>query len=281
MHRRGSESYRGEVLPILSEPASAGGGLGSTVAPLALLRRLWRLPVLLGWLLTCVLLCLPYRVARREVPGAVKRFCYRVVCRIAGIGVRVIGQPSDAQGVLFAANHVSYVDIVAVGSRLDVRFVAKAEVADWPLFGLLAKLSGSVFVDRDRHRAQEQSGRISEFIGRGDRLFLFPEGTSSDGRQVLPFKSALFHGVAGSDAVLQPVTLAYPDDADARYAWYGEMTLVPHLLDILGLPGVVVEIVCHPTVRARDFPERKSLSRHVEDQVRAGMPAVGASDDAR
>lgn len=218
-------------------------------------------------------ICLSFRILRRDVPGAVKRFCYRGVCRIAGIGVRVTGRAATSRGVLFAANHVSYVDIVALGSLLDARFVAKAEVAGWPLFGTLARLSGTVFVDRDRRRAEEQSGRIVDHLQRGERLVLFPEGTSSDGRQVLPFKSALFHGVAGTAVEVQPVTLAYREDRDARYAWYGDMTLVPHLVDILGLDGIVVDVAFHRIVKAGEVPARKDLARRVEDSVRAGHPS--------
>lgn len=181
------------------------------------------------------------------------------------------GVPADGPGVLYTANHVSYVDIVALGASLDARFIAKSEVARWPLFGLLATLSGSLFIERDRRQAQAQSNRIATHLTRGDRLCLFPEGTSSDGRQVLPFKSALFHGLSGEGLSIQPVTIAYREDPQARYAWHGDMTLVPHLLDILGRKGTVVELVFHDPVDPRAFASRKALARHVENKVRAGL----------
>lgn len=245
--------------------------MAGEAAPRLLWRRLWRTPVLIGWLLLIVPMCLPHYLSGRELPGRFRRFCYARVCRIAGIRVRVSGRPLDGPGVLFAANHVSYIDIVALGAALDAHFVAKSEVARWPLFGHLARLSGSLFIDRDRRQALTQSSRLATHLSRGRRLCLFPEGTSSDGRQVLSFKSALFHGLTGAGACIQPVTVAYRNDPDARYAWHGEMTLVPHLLDILGRRGVEVELMFHPPVEPKAFASRKILARHVEQQVRAGL----------
>lgn len=235
------------------------------------LRRLWRTPVLVGWLLLIVPMCLPHHLLRRELPAGFRAFCYRVICRIAGIRVRVVGAPASGPGILFAANHVSYVDVVALGSMLEAHFVAKSEVATWPLFGLIARLSGTLFVERDRRQAHTQSSILATHLTRGARLCLFPEGTSSDGRQVLPFKSALFHGLNGEDLRVQGITVAYRDDAHARYAWHGEMTLVPHLLDILGNRGVLVELQFHPVLEPRAFASRKMLARQVEQQVRTGL----------
>lgn len=231
--------------------------------------------MLIGWLLLIVPLCLPHHLNRREPPGWFRRFCYRQVCRIAGVRVRVHGAPAKDAGVLYCANHVSYVDIVALGALLDTRFIAKSEVARWPLFGLLATLSGSLFIDRDRRQAQTQSSRIAAHLGRGDRLCLFPESTSSDGRQVLAFKSALFHGLTGDTFQIQPVTIAYREDPQARYAWYADMTLVPHLLDILGRRGTTVDIRFHAPVAPRAFASRKVLARYVENQVRSGLDEPG------
>lgn len=233
--------------------------------------------MLAGWLLLIVPLCLPHHFARREPPGWFRRFCYRWVCLIAGVRVRVRGVPARGPGVLFCANHVSYVDIVALGASLDTRFIAKSDVARWPLFGLLATLSGSLFIERDRRQAQTQSSRIAAHLGRGDRLCLFAEGTSSDGRQVLPFKSALFHGLSGEGLPIQPVTVAYREDPRSRYAWYGDMTLVPHLLDILGRRGTTVELLFHDPIEPRAFASRKALARYVESQVRIGLNDQPAS----
>ena len=148
--------------------------------------------------------------------------------------------------VLFACNHMSYSDIAILGSLLPASFVAKAEVANWPLFGLLAKLQRTVFIDRRATKATEQRDEMICRLEGGDSMILFPEGTSSDGNKVLPFKSALF-GVAqvephGQPLLVQPVSLAYtrldgmPVGRALRpyFAWYGAMTLVSHFWEVAG-----------------------------------------------
>jgi len=215
------------------------------------------------------------RTATGRVPDAMKRFYYRVACRIAAIRVEVAGRAVDDGAVLFVANHISYVDIPAIGSHVDVNFVAKSDVATWPVFGLLAKLAGTVFVSRDRRQVATQHAELERLLAAGRALFLFPEGTSSEGRQVLAFNSSLL-GIAGaSDAIVQPVTVAYRDPR-ADYAWYGDMNLLPHLGHILGLPGVTVRLLFHPPVAGASFASRKALARHVHDVVADGLARLTA-----
>ena len=119
-------------------------------------------------------------------------FYHRWCCRMLGFRVRLIGTPTAERPALFAANHVSYTDITILGSLIPGSFIAKAEVAKWPLFGWLAKLQRTVFVDRQIRNAAIQRDAISERLVGGDALILFPEGTSGDGNRPLPFKTALF-----------------------------------------------------------------------------------------
>ena len=135
--------------------------------------------------MAAVPLCLP--LAKR-----LPRFYHRVCCRLLGIHVQAQGLVSRDQPVLFVANHASYLDIVVLGSLIPGSFVAKAEIAGWPLFGLLAKLQRTVFIDRRGSRAADHRDDIGARLEAGDNLILFPEGTSSDGNRVMPFKSALF-----------------------------------------------------------------------------------------
>lgn len=237
---------------------------------LKMVRATGRAALLLG--LTGVLLppALIASALTGRSPDLINRSWYRGACRIAGIRVRTVGAPVRGQPVLFASNHVSYVDIPAIGTVIDVAFIAKAEVADWPLFGLLAKLANSVFLKRDRSEVRAQRDRLAGMLADGASLYLFPEGTSSDGRQVLPFKSALLDAAGAGDCVVQPVSLVYHDD-HADYAWYGDMTLVPHLGKVLTLPGVDLDIVFHAPVRSAEFASRKDLARHLEAVVASGF----------
>lgn len=211
------------------------------------------------------------------------RFYHRLCCRIMGLKVRVVGTPSTARPTLFVSNHASYLDIPVMGSILPVSFVAKVEVAQWPGYGLLAKLQRTVFVDRRRHTTAKQRDSLQSRLAAGDPLVLFPEGTSSDGNRTLPFRSALLSvaEAAPSDRPLtiQPLSIAYtgvnglPMGWSLRplVAWYGGMELGGHLWRFSRLGRVEVVLEFHDAVRAADFPSRKELTRHCAEAVARGV----------
>jgi 1-acyl-sn-glycerol-3-phosphate acyltransferase len=185
--------------------------------------------------------------------------------------------------VLFVANHVSYADITALGSVIAGSFIAKAEVADWPFFGWLAKLQRSVFVDRRVRSTVTQRDAISKRLAVGDALILFPEGTSSDGNRVLPFKTALFaaaeQGKGLSPVVVQPVSIAYtrldgmPIGRLYRplFAWYGAVDLAPHIWSMIGLGTVEVVVEFHPPTFLSDCGSRKSLASYCYARIAGGL----------
>lgn len=210
---------------------------------------------------------------------------YHALClRILNIELRVSGADLiDGPGVI-VANHASYLDIPVLGALTRAAFVAKADVADWPVFGLLAKLSRTTFVERRTMRAREQNDQLGARLDRGDKLILFPEGTSNDGNRVLPFKSTLFAAAERtlpdrSPVRFQPVSIAAtrldgaPIGRDLRafYSWYGDMDLAPHLWQFLALGKVTVELVVHPPVTLADAAgSRKALARMCEAAIARG-----------
>ena len=215
---------------------------------------------------------------------SIQRLWYRLVCRSCGLGVTIKGEAAHPGRCVFVANHVSYLDIPVLGRVLDATFVAKGEIAGWPLIGWLAKVSGTVFIDRRRMSARRGTAVVSACLKRRQRLVLFPEGTSSDGRTVLPFRSSLFEAAFAdhdpADLWIQPVSVAYTRYVDGRvlrgtmgdhYAWYGEMTLVDHVARVFGLEGASVEVTLHPPVRAIDFADRKALAKFCRNAVAAGL----------
>lgn len=213
---------------------------------------------------------------------------FKVVNRLLGIEVVSRGTPTAAPGSLFVANHASYLDILVLGSLVQGAFIAKREVAGWPGIGLLAKMAGTLFIERRTSRSAEQRDELTRRLEAGESLILFPEGTSNDGNRVLPFKSALFsvaeRDLDGGRVTVQPVSVAYTRlDRLAigrvwrpLFAWYGDMDLAPHLWEMLGLGRLTVEVEFHPPVTMESFASRKAMSDHCHRQVARGVALANA-----
>jgi lyso-ornithine lipid O-acyltransferase len=247
--------------------------------------RLWRLLLYLAWTLPLMPVQALGLLLRQPWVSAFPRLYHRWCCRILGLRVRRIGKPATVGPVLFAANHISYLDITVFGSLIAGSFVAKREVAGWPLFGWLAKLQRSVFIDRQVRSTVEQRDSIAGRLAAKEALILFPEGTSGDGNRVLPFKSALFSVAdrAGSDSlVVQPVSIAYtrldgmPIGRVLRplFAWYGGMAMAPHLWTVLGLGKIEVIVEFHRPTSLAECGSRKLLARYCQERVAAGLEAA-------
>ncbi|WP_455372347.1 lysophospholipid acyltransferase family protein [Limibacillus halophilus] len=218
---------------------------------------------------------------------------HRQVCRIAGFRVVRRGKVSKAHPTLFISNHTSYFDIPVMGSLIKGSFVAKTEVGTWPLFGWLAKLQRSVFIDRQRKEAAKHRDTLVSRLESGDNLILFPEGTSNDGNRVLPFKSALFAVASlrprGEPLTVQPVSITYtaldgmPMGRALRnfYAWYGDMELAGHLWRALGLGRATVVVQFHDPVTLEDFSSRKALADHCYRKVSEGVATALAGRPQR
>ncbi len=207
-------------------------------------------------------------------------------CKILGFRVEVRGPRSTAHPTLYVCNHVSYLDIMILGSLIKGSFVAKSEVARWPLFGWLARLQRSVFIERRGLKAARHRDVLNQRLEDGDDLILFPEGTSGDGNQVLPFKSALFSVAErrphNTPLLVQPVSIAYtrldgvPMGRYLRplFAWYGDMELGGHLWHVAGLGWTTVVVEFHPPASIDAYGSRKMLSDYCQGQVAAGMSAA-------
>lgn len=211
---------------------------------------------------------------------------HRVCCRLMGFDVTVRGTISADNPTLFVSNHISYIDITVLGALINGSFIAKAEIAGWPFFGYLARLQRCVFIDRRSRASARHRDQIAGRLEAGDSLILFPEGTSADGAAVLPFKSALFSVAEcrphGKPLTIQPVSIAYtaldglPMGRLMRplVAWYGDMSLMPHLWQMIGLGRVGVTVEFHPPVRGDAFASRKALADHCRRVVAAGVEAA-------
>lgn len=234
----------------------------------------------LGLLLLVRLLERPLCGQGRPVTPYITQFVCRSAFVLMGIRYERIGQPMIGAGAV-VANHSSWLDIFALNAAQRIYFVSKAEVAKWPGIGWLARATGTVFIARDRAQAAKQVQVFKTRLSHGHKLLFFPEGTSTDGRQVLAFKPTLFAAFF-DDALrdtmqIQPVSAIYtaPNGADVRlYSWWGDMDFGPHLLTTLAqAPQGRVTIVYHDPVRVADFKTRKDLAAHLETTVRTGHNA--------
>lgn len=225
-----------------------------------------------------------HRAWKPEQPFRIPQLFHHCLLWLLGFRLHVQGAPDTAGPVLFVANHSSYLDIPVLGSLIPAAFVAKEEVAHWPLLGWLAKLQKTVFIERKAARTQENGDDLRARLASGQSLILFPEGTSTDGRSVLPFKSGLFEIALeklpeGRPVVVQPVSITctgldgLPITRSFRpyYAWFGDMTLAGHLWNVFKFGRFTVDVIFHTAVTPENFANRKTLAQYCHDQVAQGI----------
>jgi len=200
------------------------------------------------------------------------RVYWRTFCRLIGLEVRLAGEPAHGhrRRVVFVSNHSSWLDIPVLGGVLEACFIAKAEVGAWPVIRTIARLGRTEFVTRRKSRTGFENKAIRERLEAGDDLILFPEGTTSDGARVLPFRSSFFALAEGADPpILQPISVVYdrldglPALRSTRplFAWYGDMDIGPHFWRLAQHHGLRASVILHAPVDPLSFPDRKLLAR--------------------
>jgi 1-acyl-sn-glycerol-3-phosphate acyltransferase len=245
-----------------------------------------RAGVVLAWTLPCMVV----QTVCLLLPGRAKvvyaRIYWLVVCRLLGVRVRVIGTAVNAGSgppMVFACNHSSWLDIPVLGGRLDGCFVSKDEVGRWPIVGTVARLGRTVFISRQRNAIGRERAVMRERLAAGDSLVLFPEGTTSDGSRVLPFRSSFFAIAEGADPpLIQPVSVVYdrldglPAGRTSRpvFAWYGDMDLATHFWRFSQHRGLRATVLFHPPLNPADFASRKALSHAVWQAVADGAATL-------
>jgi 1-acyl-sn-glycerol-3-phosphate acyltransferase len=200
-----------------------------------------------------------------------QRWC-RALCRAFAIDVKVSG-PLPPRGALVVANHLSYLDIIVLGGALPITFVSKAEVADWPVIGALARQFDTLFLVRERKRdLPAVNAALAAALRAGDGVVVFPEGTSTRGDDVLEFRAALLAPAAELALDVWPASLSYrtyePDPpASLSVCWWGDMQFAPHVRDMVLLERVAAEVV-FTGVPERDS-QRKLLAEKLHRAVKS------------
>jgi 1-acyl-sn-glycerol-3-phosphate acyltransferase len=248
---------------------------------------------------------LPLMIALQCLLGAVKSkhwgpasvAYYRLLARLLRIRIIISGKPVTGQPVLIVSNHVSWVDIVVLAAIAPMVFVAKREVASWPLIGWAARVQKVVFVDRVRRQQTSESvNAIAQRLASGHAVVLFAEGTSGDGNRVLPFRSALIGAVEAAcneaklgEVLLQPMSICYTAQNGlpmARtdqplVAWYGDLDFFPHFANFIKRGAVDVTVSFGEPVMAAAGADRKALTQELETAVRKMMAAALYRRDSR
>lgn len=238
------------------------------------------------------------------LPGSGKvafaRIYWSTMCRLLGLRVRLIGAPArgaDASGrpVVYVSNHSSWLDILVLGGRLNACFIAKEEVASWPLISWIARLGRTIYVRRQRSSTARERDDMGERLAAGDNLILFPEGTTSDGSRVLPFRTAFLSiahlpvGPDGRPPLVQPVSVVYdrlaylPAGRATRpiFAWYGDMDIGSHFWRLAQRRGLRATVLLHTPLDPAAFPSRKALAHATWVAVAAGAAALRQNRAAR
>lgn len=199
------------------------------------------------------------------------RWWHRRFCNILNLDIRVHGAPADGHA-LWVSNHVSWLDIPVLGANFPVYFLSKAEVAKWPVVGWLARVAGTLFIQRGAGDAGQVTNQLAGHLGEGRNVLFFPEGTTTDGHRLKRFFHKLFGAAVQTQVSLQPVLVCYRDEHDALHPhapFIGDDEFLSHAIDILKGERMVVDVMVLPAelpgerdarALARDLEARMSVA---------------------
>lgn len=205
-------------------------------------------------------------------------FYHKICLRIFGIKIKTFGKVSINFPILLISNHASYLDIIILGSLFKTSFIAKKEISKWPLLGILAKLQNTIFIDRRVSSLKNQENQIIKHLNEKKNLVIFPEGTSSDGNRVLPFKSSLFNIFEknlNSKILVQTITIVYKKINGIamnrierkNITWHSNMDLIPNIFNVLKKLSIEVEIIFNDEFLPSKEYDRKKLALHCWEKI--------------
>jgi 1-acyl-sn-glycerol-3-phosphate acyltransferase len=219
-------------------------------------------------------------VARKR--ALIKRWSRRLL-RILAVTTRVHGDLGARGGnVLIVANHISWLDIFVLNSVHPVRFVAKSELARWPIVGAMIRGAGTLFIERTKRRDTRRVNHyVAEVLASGDVVAIFPEGTTTNGLDMLPFKSSLLQPIVEAAGHVQPVAIRYraPDGTlSIAPAYVGETTFPESFWHVCGVRALTVDLIATTALPARGG-HRRQLARAAESSIRTALAAPDAAKE--
>ena len=236
----------------------------------------------MGWILLIVPIQFLLILVKSNLRFFLPLIFHKFLLKILGIRLSIKGRPSERKPLILIGNHCSYLDIIILGSVLPVCFVAKSEIKSWFLFGTLASLQNSIFIDRRNFKALDSLKKISKNLSSNFAIIIFPEGTTNNGKRVLKFRASLFKIFEDDPTLgLQNFSLCYthinsmPLDNRMRpnIAWYGEMSLITHLKRLLNYSSIGAKLQFHPTIVPHGVT-RKIISEESREQVIKGINSL-------
>lgn len=233
-------------------------------------RLMWH--VLMGVLVTYGVM-IPLNVMRcRRHQRVLVQWWARKVCRILNLHITIEGAARSTQPTLFVANHISWLDIPCLLSRVDAVCVSKHEVKHWPLIGAMARHAGTVFIRRGEHAAADVAGHMVHTLESHKSIVLFPEGTSTDGETVRNFHSRLYEAAIHTHSTVQAVALAYPHANGVHPAapFVDDVTLFQHLLRVAAEPIMEVKLIFCTPLSTNDIG-RRTLAAETHGQIMVAL----------
>ncbi len=247
-----------------------------------------RLIFILFFLVLIIAISIPIQIICNTIGFKLKKlyplFFYQLIKITIGININFNKAKFNKRknGVLYIANHVSWFDIICLGTLLNARFVAKKEVSKMGIFGFLAKLSNTFFIDNENKiKIIEYNNFIRKKLQKGENFIIFPEGTTSDGNGIINFKSSMLECAfdESNQLNIQPISICYsklnniPMGIYLRrnIAWVGDTSMVAAMANFLRSGRITVDIIFHELMSISNFKNRKELASYCENQILSGL----------
>lgn len=252
--------------------------------PVALWRRLWRIPLILVWLLFGSLLAGAVTLSDRCFAGRGRGYRNHLVCLwmrgligLLPLRIHRHGTPAD-ETTLLVSNHVSWLDIVVIGAQAPVHFLSKAEVRQWPVIGWLAQAAGTRFIQRGSAAGETLNGQLREALQQGESLVIFAEGTTTRGDRVRTFHGRLLSCAIESHTPVQPVAVGYRKNGitDDQAPFVDDDEFSRHLLRLLGSAPIDVHLHFLPLLAPEGY-NRNQLAREAQAAVAQALELSGSA----
>jgi len=230
-----------------------------------------------------LLLAIPFPVFGSKTQLYILRLWSRQLLEVMNVKITQAPEINEITAGMVVANHISWLDVCVLNTVVPTRFVAKAELRDWPIIGWLCSRAQTLFIERGKARAAARINlEVVEQINDGFQFSVFPEGTTTDGSYVAPFHSSLLQPAVDAGVMVQPLALTY-FDADGERSkvapYIGEMTFVESLWLILSAPSLQVQLLATPELNAAEL-DRRQLAQLAKQQIEVALSRVVATEES-